>query len=42
MLPENIEEFQRINLKDANEPQQVAPYVAIQILKKLKTSAAED
>ena len=37
MLPENIEEFQTINLKDANEPQQVAPYVAIQILEKLKT-----
>lgn len=36
-LPENIEEFQRINLKDANDPQQVAPYVAIQILEKLKT-----
>ena len=36
-LPENIEEFQRINLKDANESDTAAPYVAAQIMEKLKS-----
>jgi len=37
LVPENIQEFQTINVKDANEAQSAAPYVVTQILKKLKT-----